>query len=431
MAQINPAAARRRAMVFGGAVLAMFVVVLWLAITAGGGIPGRGSTTVRAAFEDVGSLAVGDDVRIGNVRAGRVSEIALEQGRPVVTLAFDEEREIYRNASANNASINARSSLGQKYVDFNPGDPRAGEMDLSQVIPATKTRRANDIADLLEVLDKPTRDALRTTLRELGGGAAGHQEDLADAAAALPGGLKDLGGVSRAFAADNGDGLRTLLAAADDLADSFAGQQQQLAELTENLATTLQSISVDDGQAWADVLDRAPVAMRRARGALESLHQPLADTELAMAQLRPGAKALGHATPDLRGVFREAIRPLQKVPRVAGQAKPSIDRLSGFFKDARPLAPQISKAVSRAREPVEYLSPYAPEIPALFTYLGKALGHGDSAVGGNWLRLVPLFHTESLSGASMIPDPLTRRNAYPEPGQAAKDRTIVPTESPR
>ncbi|MFD2398766.1 MlaD family protein [Prauserella oleivorans] len=141
----------------------------------------------------------GDDVRINDVRVGQVGEITLVDGKPVVELRFDGHRSIYRNATAVTASVGARSALGQKYVAFNPGSPQAGAVDPGEVIPASETTGAQELSDLLAVLDEPTRKALGSTLRETGGGVAGHTQDLRDTLAALPTELPDLATVSRAL----------------------------------------------------------------------------------------------------------------------------------------------------------------------------------------------------------------------------------------
>ncbi|MGH3433935.1 MAG: MlaD family protein, partial [Thermocrispum sp.] len=156
--------------------------------------------------------------------------------------------------------------------------------------------------------------------------------------------------------------------------------------------------------------------------ALTSLRQPLADTAVAMSEFAPGAKALGAATPDLRGVLREGVGPLKKVPPVADQAKPTVDGLRKVLDDARPLAPQLARTFANARQPVEYMSPYAPEVALFFKYLRQSLQYGSKELGGNWLRVMPIFRPENLSGAIPVTDPTVHRNAYPAPGEAARDR---------
>src|ERR1700742_4271961 len=68
---------KRRAVVYGAAVLIFFFCLLSLALVSQQGLPFASRTTVKAEFHDVGSMRTGDDVRIANVRVGYVSDIVL------------------------------------------------------------------------------------------------------------------------------------------------------------------------------------------------------------------------------------------------------------------------------------------------------------------------------------------------------------------
>lgn len=415
---------RRRSVLTGIVVLVVFVASVGVAITANKGIPGLPRTVVRAEFVEVGGLRSGDDVRINDVRVGQVGEITLVDGKPVVELRFDGHRSIYRNATAVTASVGARSALGQKYVAFNPGSPQAGAVDPGEVIPASETTGAQELSDLLAVLDEPTRKALGSTLRETGGGVAGHTQDLRDTLAALPTELPDLATVSRALTTEGGADLVQTLQAVDRFSGRFQGREQQLSNLVRQLDTTLRSVAVDDARPVSDALTKAPDTLTKVRGSLEALRRPLADTEAAAAALRPGAQALGQATPDVRGVLREGIPPLNKVPGVAGQAMPAVDGLTRTFTDARPVAPRIREAVGSAQQPLAVLAPYAPEISLWFTHATDALHQGDAA--GHWLRFSPPVGTSTATGIVRgLRDPLTARNPYPAPGEAARDKSTL------
>ena len=49
---------------------------------------------------------------------------------------------------------------------------------------------------------------------------------------------------------------------------------------------------------------------------LDDLEQPLEHTAVGMEELRPGAEALADATPDLRDFMKDAVEPLDDLPRV-------------------------------------------------------------------------------------------------------------------
>ncbi|MEV4731857.1 MlaD family protein [Saccharopolyspora sp. NPDC049426] len=405
-------------MLVGLLVLALFAGSLVFAFNATMGVPWHDHTYAKVAFNDVGSLRTGDDVRINSVRVGQVSKIELSGMQPVVTLKLDGDRPVYRDATAAAASVGARSALGQKFIDFSAGTPPAGRLGPEEVVPANQTVPSQELSDVLDVLDPPTREALGKTLREAGGGMAGHSGDLHDAVGTAPGMLKDLGTVSRTAGAQTD--LAGMLRSADTLASRFSGREQQLSSLISQSDSTLRAVGVDGGEPLNATLRQGPDALRDAREALELVQEPLQHTESAMTQLRPGAEALAAATPDIRGVLREGVAPLNKVPGVMHQAEPAVADLTGVFADARPLAPKVGRALDLANEPLQQLAPYSPEIGLWFTYARDALKDGDAA--GHWLRIDILANTESVSGTVPVPDPITARNPYPAPGQAQQEK---------
>ena len=331
-------------MVFGASVLIFFAALVTLSLVSQQGLPFASRTTVRAAFDDVGSLRNGDDVRIANVRVGYVSAIELtdatdakngEAKEPVVTMELDDQRPVYNNAKAITVSVGARSALGEKFVDLDPGDPSAGLLSPDHVISAVHSIGAQDLSDVLQVLDLPTRQAIGSTVRNIGGGLAGHGDDLHSAFNAVPDLLPDLGNVSLALANNGGRDFSSLLRSANELSSSFRGRQQQIGQLLGKLDKTFAGVNADGGKALAATLETAPDALRKTKGALDSLNQPLRDTSTATRNLLPGGQSLGQSTPDIRGVLVEGKPPLG--PGAAGvsdDAQPAIDDLRTSFNKA-------------------------------------------------------------------------------------------------
>lgn len=418
---------RRTSMLVGVLAIVAGVALVGFALTATQGVPGYvpgvERTQVRVAFEDVGSLRAGDDARIANLRSGFVESIELEGQQPVVTIRLDGNRPVYKNATA---ALADRSVLGQKYVELDPGDESAGELPNSATIPAGSTSDVQQLDKLLDVFDAPTADATQSTLQEVGGGLVGRSEDLNDGIDALPTMLPDLGTVSNSLAAGEGRDLASMLATADSLASAFEGREQQIAELNGQLDTTLAAFNAEDGAALSEVLQRAPEALVETRSALDALRGPLADTESAMAQTLPGATALGESTPDLRGVLREGVPPLRRVPGVAESAIPAVTELTPAFTDAQPLSRQLGTTMDRAVQPLGVIAPYSPEVWRFFTNFAAANNRRDG--DGHWLRVFLQFtQPESYIGTAPIEDPTVSRDPYPDPGQAPQqqERSVI------
>lgn len=408
---------RRRATALGLALIATFAAALFVALDAAHGLPGTSGTTVKASFTSVEGLYPGNDVRIAGIRVGQVKSITLSHGQPVVTLTLDTRRPVFSNATA---AVDDQSALGEKYVNLNPGTARAGKLAAGRVIPQARTTASQSLYDLLQSLNAPTRDAVGSTVRQVGGGLAGHVQDLHAAGSALPAELPDLGTVSRALSANSGAGTIQLLQAANGLARSFNGSQQQIGGLMRNLSTTLNAVNVTNGQPLGSAIEQAPAALSRTRGALDSLQSPLTNAQQGLTTLRPGAASLGEATPDLRGTLREGISPMRRLSGVAEQAVPAVTSLTTTLRDARPVAPRLTQALGTASTPLSVIAPYSHDISLFFTYFSDALKEGDSA--GHWLRIYPPVNSQSVTGLAPFQDPTSSYDAYPAPGQAYQEK---------
>lgn len=413
---------RRKSVRAGVITTVVLLASLAFAITAQNGmpeyLPGVERTELRAEFTNSGALRRGDDVRIADVRVGFVEEITRRDGVALVTMKLDGGREVYKNARA---AIAARSALGQKFVDLEPGTPDKGRLEQGAVLPLSRTRTAVELDTVLGTLDHKTLMATQGLLRQTGGGLAGHGEDLQVGLTVLPDMLDDLATVSRSLAAEDGQDLSELLRAADTLAGTLEAQDAELGSLVQSTSVTLDAVNVDDGAPLETALAEAPAAMSEVRGALENLDEPLRRTASAARALRPGAVALGGAMPDVRALLRSAVPVLDKVPGVAEKTEPAEEDLAATLQLARPLVLQVSTALDRASLPLATLSPYAPEIALLFRNLSDALRWGDEA--GNWLRFTAVINTQTATGVLPITDPMLRRDPYPAPGEAQSHYT--------
>ena len=404
--------AARRFLVGLGAIGASLVLV-YLAFTANQGrLPGAPVTTVRAAFDDVGQLQAGSEVRQNGEIVGQVSAVELVSGKPLVTMKLTSGAPVYRDGYA---GIWDQSALAQKFVELRSGNAASGPLG-DAVLPASQTESTHDLVSVLDVFDPPTRAALGSALRQLGGGLAGYGPGLHDFVATAP---EDLGNVSKLSATlvSQRTDLPGLLRTSDRLSSRFTGREEQITELLAQTDQTLRALNVDAGKPLGDTLAKLPGTLVAVRGALDDARSPLADLGAATGDLRSGARSLGDATPDVRGVFREAPEPLDRVPGVADDAKPALDDLRDTFDDARPFAAKLADGLSSAEEPLRVLAPYAPDIGTFAFDISNLITNHDG-----WehrLRLGVGAPTPVTVLGNQIKD---ANNPYPAPGQAIRDR---------
>lgn len=407
----------RHAVIIGTVTLVVAGILGYLLATVHSGLPFERTTQVRAVFKDVDSLLPGDQVRQNSVRIGTVEDVEFVKGRAVASLKLEGDRPVYRNARAKMLDYTA---VGTKFVELDPGTPSTGRLSDNAVIPASRNVNSADLYKVLDTFDKPTRDAAMRSVRELGGGAAGHGQDLHDMVASAPDLLSGLGDVSHSLADKSAD-LPSLLRSADQLTARFAGREDDITALIGQTDDTFKAVSVDGAVPLRNTLQDLPSTLRTARSALGSLDAPLADTRDALATLRPGAEALGESAPDLRGTLREGVGPLRRLVGVAKQAEPAVADLTRMLHDARPLAPQVTRAMASAVTPLRIMAPYAPEFGQFFVRGNSFLAGGPALPGIHYARLGVAPGVGSAAG-SLLGDDQLKRNIYPKPGEASHDR---------
>ncbi|NKQ54230.1 MCE family protein [Amycolatopsis sp. K13G38] len=402
--------ARRFLVGIAACVLAGVIGLVGAIVQTGGALPGKSYTYVTAAFGNVGTLNSGKDVKENGIRTGTVSQIVYSGGQAIVTLRLDGPRTVYRDARA---SVGDSSALGKKYIEFDPGTPSAGPLG-NAPIPSSQTKDSSSLETVLDALDPQTRSALASSLQQLGTGLAGHGADLNGLVRAAPGMLDDVSQVAAAASSPDAN-LPGLLNSADNLVGRFSGREQQLTALVGQLDTTLRAVDVDNGAPLRDSLQKLPQTLVDLRGGLASLNAPLSDVRAALTTIEPGAQSLGQATPDLRGLLREGVTPLRKVPGVSKQALPAVDDLTHTLSDARPLVPQLAQTLHSADLLLFGLAPYAPDAGRFFSEHDLLSGQ----LSPDQHYFAAMLAAPSLYSVAGLPDPLVKQEPYPAPGGGA------------
>jgi phospholipid/cholesterol/gamma-HCH transport system substrate-binding protein len=105
--------------VMGAVVLLVAGVFLWLAYAVTD-IRSSDGAIVSAEFGAIGSLNVGDDVRLSGIKIGKVveTELNVETFGALVTMSLDERISLPTDSTAR---IAASSLLGGSFIDIIPG----------------------------------------------------------------------------------------------------------------------------------------------------------------------------------------------------------------------------------------------------------------------------------------------------------------------
>jgi phospholipid/cholesterol/gamma-HCH transport system substrate-binding protein len=293
---------------------------------------------LKAEVIDASSVKPGQNqaVRIAFVRVGEITDVSLEGGKAVLSLAIDSEYEgvIREDASA---LLRPKTGLEDMFLDVDPGTEDAPPAGDGHVIPISNTAEDVDSEEVLAALDGDARDYLRLLINGAAGGLRGRSGDLRQALKRLEPLHRDLARVNGAFARQR-RALARLVHNYGELTTALGRQDDELTSLvraSNSVFQALASQSTDISTAVA----RLPGALRATETALARV-DPFADLlGPTLDRLRPSFDELQQTNPELRELARETT------PVIRKRIRPFVRLARPYVQDLRPTAVALRRAV--------------------------------------------------------------------------------------
>jgi ABC-type transporter Mla subunit MlaD len=365
----------------GALVVLAVAVVIFLAETAGKGVPFLSYRTVYVSLPNIGHLQQHDPVEIAGVFVGQIESISTAHNRPLAKLQLQGVGPLPTNTRA---AVRGYGLLGARYLEVDPGNAKT-------MLPGGGTITELDqhgsytwgIPDALNLFDAKTRSAMQAMWRGFGQGLAGRGEQLNSAIHIGPGSGADFDqaayailarpGAAQSFLADQNSGWGALNSAGGDLTAAFSPEATTAQAFIDERPSTEASIAKFPGTLVS--LDAGFTQQNATRfwGAVVNL----SDTLKPVIPQVP--HALDAAVAFLRGTrrpLRGTIPALNEVPRAV---PPTLHILSALKPDLAPLEQGLTNLVP----PVSNLSEHGCDIQS-FATATLGLTTLGTTPGGNW-----------------------------------------------
>jgi phospholipid/cholesterol/gamma-HCH transport system substrate-binding protein len=280
----------------GAVVIGVIGVFVWLTFSLGGGAP-KDAKPYVLLFDSALGLSEDNAVAVAGVKVGVVDSIAVDGRRARVTILLDPAVSMYEDAKA---AVRQKTLLGEKYVDLDPGAPRAGvdsprlaagavvannepTVEIDQVIRdvSVLVTRLNNITPPLESAIARVDDALKDE-----DGAA-----LASEAVATLHDLRALVQETNKVVRASGDDLGVVLSMARDKGPSLIERLESASTRVDNL------LGAVDPKAIESAVDRVGPAA-------ENIDRITTDMKVAMGDVRDAAKRLDSVLARVDGTLK-------------------------------------------------------------------------------------------------------------------------------
>lgn len=169
--------------VWSGAVAALVLVVTMVVVMVSG-IPGGPSitlpwnhaVTIHVQFTNADALAPHASVDVAGVKVGEVHDVSAQGNLATATLIIDQKySDIHSDAQV---LLRPHGLFGPKYIEITPGTNSAPLVGDGGTISVTHSVQPVDLDQLLQALQAPEAQNLRTAIVELGKASAGQGDDV-------------------------------------------------------------------------------------------------------------------------------------------------------------------------------------------------------------------------------------------------------------
>ncbi len=416
------------------ATLAAALAVIAILLFSGGS-----SYSLRLNFQDASQLVAGNQVKIGGVPVGTVSDIEVTpNGQAQITIGIsDSQFDPLHQGTTAQVRISSLSSVANRFIAISPGPNNTTALANDAVIPASDTQSQVDIDALQSAFDANTRVAEQELIHGTAMAYAGSGPALNKGLAALDPALTQLSSMITQISGDNTAFDQVIVNGAAVVA-AVSSHQQDLQQGFANAATTAQAIATER-TALDGVLAKAPATLTHATRTLNN-------TDTALAALQPDAQRLLPVAPRLTTFFTKLAPVLHRSVPVLAQVKSLLPTLHNALVDLPALRnaalPAFSASVSAIGASAHILEGTLPYIPDIV--LGNTNGFAGTAGGyydanGDYARIAVVGGPFSIAGAlgSLLPyNPIegyTQHNTERCPGAATQvavdNSNLVPQPS--
>lgn len=387
-----PGAARPRrssaARIAAVAALAGVAALVLALVLSGGG------ATYQLIFPETGQLVRGDQVQVGGVPVGSITDFALlPDYRVRVTIHVDSSLAPLHQGTTTEIRVPSLSTVANRYIALSPGPNNRPALPSGSTLPVTTTHSVTDLDQLFNLFNARTRRGLQQLFQgsaeQYSGAGRALQVDsvyFPPALAALDHVLAELSREQPVFT--------NFLVETAKATTTLAARSQQLTELISNANTTFGALASQQANLRAG-LKELPVTLHEGNRAFAQLPATLGALRKLVDASKPNTKTLAPFFAQLRSL----IVPATPVVAALGQAleKPGANNdlteaalaLPALASTLSTASPDGVRALEESLPVTALFGPYTPDLEGLIRDFGQADAYYDAS--GHYARVSGLF----------------------------------------
>jgi phospholipid/cholesterol/gamma-HCH transport system substrate-binding protein len=363
---------------------------------------------VKLVMPSAAQLSERTPVWIKGQKAGQVTDLAVKDGKAIVTIAVNED--YGRLHTGTTSRIEWVSAIGERVLTVYPGATKNAAIPDGSYLESKSSQV--EVDQVLATLDAPTRKRLNSLIGELNSTVDGRELDLQASIHSASGTVSALGEVLRAVGED-GPAVRSLVTELSHMTELAASRRTKLASTVSNLDAATGSLA-DDRKALSDTIAKLPETLETAQRTLDKVPAASDSTVDLLNDLRPAAHKLPGVAAELAPTLVDLRPTVAELRPLLVAADSLLDQTPGLLDTTHQVLPGVDDLLGDLGPAISFLRPYTPEGVGGLDNWGQAFAPYDGA-GHTWAGL--LAPGSNAVDETPVPLPLSRQNPAPDPGQ--------------
>jgi phospholipid/cholesterol/gamma-HCH transport system substrate-binding protein len=373
------------------AVTALGIVIFAVAYLVFGN---KGGASYKLVFADAGQLVRGDQVQVGGVPVGSVTNITLTpEYKAVVTIHVDSSLTPLHRGTTAQVRVPSLSSVANRYILLSPGPNNNPAIASGAALPASASKEVVDLDQLFNTLNPRTRRGLQQFIQ-------GTAEQYAGAGRQLGISIEYfapfLGASSHFFEelARDQPTLTKFLVETAKAVTTLGARAEALSNLTENSNTTFAAIGSRQTQ-LAQGIKQLPLTLRQGNRTFAQLPPYLAALTELVNVSRPATQPLNTLFKHLEGLVTTAtpvVRNFHHAFSLPGPNNDLTDLANALPQLASVLTTGSPAAVKALQESVPitaFFGPYSPDLSGALRTFGQSGAYYEA--NGHYARVSPVL----------------------------------------
>jgi phospholipid/cholesterol/gamma-HCH transport system substrate-binding protein len=370
---------------------ALGVVVLVVALIVFGG---GGGETYKLEFKEGFQLVRGDQVQVGGVPVGSVTNIELTHDfKALVTIHVDSSLTPLHAGTTAQVRVPSLSSVANRYVALSPGPNNAPALASGTKLPGSPTKDVTDLDQLFNTFNPKTRKGLQDFIQGTAAQYVGQGRNLGAATEYFAPSINATDHFFAELVRDQSTFTKFLVETAKAVS-TIGARKDQLSSLIENANSTFTAIGAEQ-QNLAQGVKQLPLAFRQGNRTFAELPSTFSALKKLVDASKPTVKPLTTLFTRLKPLVTKATPVVKNFSLTFTRPGPNND-LTDFANAVPTLVRQLTSATPVAVQSLQesvpitaFFGPYSPDLAGTLREFGQASAYYDA--DGHYARLNPVF----------------------------------------